>query len=71
MPEATATAHAAKYLREEVAVYLALAREGWLTDVYLGEELPTPARIMKLQIDDAPEELARRVNISLHTRNVD
>jgi tRNA-dependent cyclodipeptide synthase len=68
VPEATATAHAVKYLQEEVAVYLALARDGWLTDVYLGEELPTLARIMKHQIDDAPEELARRINISLHAR---
>jgi hypothetical protein len=68
--ESAATAHAVKYLLEEAAVYLTLARDGWLTDVYLGEELPTLARMMQHRLDGAPEELARRVNISLHARNV-
>ena len=70
VPEATATAFAVKYLQEEVAVYLALARDGWLVDVYLGHELPTLAGIIKHRIAGAPDELARRINISLHRREV-
>ena len=69
VPEATATAFAVKYLQEEVAVYLALARDGWLVDVYLGHELPTLAGIIKHRIEGAPDELARRINISLHRRD--
>jgi tRNA-dependent cyclodipeptide synthase len=69
VPESTATAFAIKCLQEEVAVYLALARDGWLLDVYLGQELPTLARIIKHRIDGAPDELVRRINISLRTRH--
>lgn len=63
--EATATRFAIHYLQEEIAVYLLLAKEGWLVDVYLGHELPTLARIIKDEIAGAPEELGHRVNLSL------
>lgn len=59
---------AVHYLHEEIAVYLVLAREGWLVDVYLGDELPTLERITAGQIICVPDVLKRRVNVALRVK---
>lgn len=56
---------AIQYLHEEIAVYLVLAEEGWLVDVYLGDELPTLKRIIKGVIPGAPHALTQRINVAL------
>lgn len=56
------------YLHEEIAVYLLLARDGWLVDVYIGNELPTLERITMGQIEHAPQVLTERVNVALRLR---
>ena len=53
------------YLKQEIAVYLLLAEQGWLVDLYLGQEIPTLAKIMEGELPVAPEGLKRRVNIEL------
>lgn len=57
-----------KYLLEEIAIYFVLAQEGWLVDVYLGNELPTLAMIIRGEIARAPMPLRKRINISLKAR---
>jgi len=64
----TAIDLAIHYLHEEIAVYLVLAEQGWLIDVYIGHELPTLARIIDGNILNAPEALRRRINVSLRPR---
>jgi len=56
------------YLIQEIAVYLVMAERGWLTEVYLGNEIPALAKIMNNEIPGAPEALTQRVNIGLQKR---
>ena len=53
------------YLKQEIAVYLLLAERGWLADIYLGQEIPTLAKIMRGEIPEAPEKLKERIHIGL------
>lgn len=53
------------YLLEEISIYLMLAKQGWLCDVYLGHEVPTLKKIMAGNIPEAPAELKNRMNVSL------
>jgi tRNA-dependent cyclodipeptide synthase len=65
LPEAQGMGLAIRYLVEEVAVYSYLADQGWLVDVYLGDELPTLARIINGDIPSVAGALSSRINISL------
>lgn len=56
------------YLKQEIAVYLLLAERGWLADIYLGQEIPTLAKIMRGEIPEAPEKLKQRINIGLRKK---
>ena len=56
------------YLKQEIAVYLLLAEQGWLVDLYLGQEIPTLAKIMEGRLPAAPDALKRRVNIGLRRK---
>lgn len=56
------------YLLEEVAIYGCLAEQGWLVDVYQGEELPTLAKIICGEIPGFEGPLTKRINISLRLR---
>ncbi|MFA5180618.1 MAG: tRNA-dependent cyclodipeptide synthase [Syntrophales bacterium] len=56
------------YLIEEVAIYSCLADQGWLIDVYQGDELPTLAKIISGEIPGVEGSLTKRINISLHSR---
>lgn len=59
---------AVSYLIEEVAIYGCLAEQGWIIDVYLGEELPTLAKIMSGEIPGVTGPLSQRINVSLRFR---
>jgi hypothetical protein len=63
--ESEALALSILYLKQEVAVYLWLAEHGWLIDLYLGNEIPTLAKIIEGKIPGAPDALKQRVNIGL------
>ncbi len=56
---------ATSYLIEEIAVYGCLAEQGWVVDVYLGDELPTLAKIISGEICDVTGPLSQRINVSL------
>ncbi len=56
------------YLKQEIAVYLLLAEQGWLADIYLGQEIPTLAKIMRGEIPAAPQALKQRVNVGLQKK---
>ncbi len=66
--EMEAKALSVLYLKQEVAIYLLLAEQGWLVDFYLGKEIPTLAKIMTGEIPTAPEALKRRVNVGLQRK---
>ncbi len=57
-----------RYLLQEFAVYLVMAEDGWLTEIYLGREIQTLAKIMNGEIPDAPSALRQRVNIGLEKK---
>jgi hypothetical protein len=59
---------ARRYVEEEVAVYLVLAQQGWLVDVYLGRELPTLRKIIDGELSDISPLLQKRVSISLEAK---
>jgi len=56
------------YLKQEISVYLLLAGQGWLADLYLGQEIPTLAKIMRGEIPAAPDALKQRVNVGLQKK---
>ena len=56
------------YLLQEIAVYLLLAEQGLLADIYLGQEIPTLAKIMRGEILAAPDALKQRVNVGLQEK---
>jgi tRNA-dependent cyclodipeptide synthase len=57
-----------QYLKEEIAVYLMLAKEDYLVDFYLGQEIPTLAKIINGKLPNAPKPLKARINIALQKR---
>lgn len=59
---------ATSYLIEEIAIYSYLADQGWLVDVYKGDELPTLAKIISGEISGIDGALTNRINISLRLR---
>lgn len=65
LPYESAKQLSIQYLLEEIAMYLCLAKQGWLTDVYLGAELPTLAHIITGRIPDVSEHLEQRCNVSI------
>ena len=66
LPYDQAINYSIKYLKQEVAIYLYLARRGYLVDVYVGKEMSTLSKIMEKQITGGvPQPLVDRVNISL------
>ncbi|MGA7326810.1 MAG: hypothetical protein WBX25_20535 [Rhodomicrobium sp.] len=56
------------YIKQEIAVYLLMAERGWPTDIYLGQEIPTLAKIMNGEIPGAPKALRQRINVGLQKR---
>lgn len=56
------------YLKQEIAVYLFLAEQGWPYEVYLGQEIPALVKIMTGKVPAAPQALKRRVNIGLQKK---
>jgi tRNA-dependent cyclodipeptide synthase len=66
VPEATALART--YLLEEVALFGYLAQQGWPQDAYLGDELPTLARMIRGKVPAVIPELGSRLNIALQRR---
>ena len=56
------------YLKQEIAVYLFLAEQGWSYEVYLGQEIPALVKIMTGKVPAAPQALKRRVNIALQKK---
>lgn len=59
---------AVSYLIEEVAIYGCLAEQGWIVDIYLGEELPTLSKIISGDIPGVTGPLSRRINVSLRAK---
>ncbi len=59
---------ATSYLIEEIAIYGCLAEQGWLVDVYLGDELPSLAKISCNEIPGFEGAITQRINISLRLR---
>lgn len=56
------------YMLQELTIYLIMAEKGWLTEIYLGDEIPALALIMKQEIPEAPQALKNRVNIGLQKK---
>ncbi len=54
-----------QYLLEEVAVFSALAEEGWNIEVYPGPELGVLVEIAQGNFKDIPAGLKKRINIEL------
>ncbi|WP_250510335.1 tRNA-dependent cyclodipeptide synthase [Caballeronia sp. GACF4] len=68
IPETEAINISIFYLVEEIAIYSLLADQGWRVDVYLGQEVPTLAKIISGEIPDISGSLLDRVNVSIRTR---
>jgi tRNA-dependent cyclodipeptide synthase len=68
IPKSDAIVLSISYLIQEIAVYLVMAEDSWLNDVYLGNELPTLAKIMNNEIPNAPKALKQRICIECHKR---
>lgn len=59
---------ACSYIEQEVAIYLALANEGWLLDVYLGSELGALKGVIEGKIPGVARVLEKRIFIELAVR---
>ncbi|MES2188710.1 MAG: hypothetical protein V4454_01200 [Pseudomonadota bacterium] len=59
---------AERYLKAEVAIYSTLAAEGWLVDVYIGDELPTLKKIIQGSVPTVSPPLQNRINVSLKSK---
>jgi tRNA-dependent cyclodipeptide synthase len=67
---ATACALSATYLLEEIAVFSALAENGWNVEIYPGKELSVLKDIIAGEYPNAPTALKRRISIELHLHSM-
>ena len=56
-----------QYLLEEIAVFSALAEQGWTVELYPGPELEVLVEIAKGTFRDIPRGLKDRINVELRT----